>query len=604
MFKVSNRFPLSFGNDNRILILQNRKHLSYLGRKSMKYLVMFILILTILMSCNTKEQSNKELKILATNYINAVMENSPEFATYLGNHEYDHRINDYSIEGVKTELDLYRAYLDSLSMINVDNLNQNNFIDYKIMKFNLKSSIFSLDTLRSYEWNPQVYNTGGAIYGLVAREFAPLKERLLNVKERIKAIPAVLEHAKINLINPTKIHTETAIGQNEGIISLIKNDLQSFIDQVPELKDEFAPVQNEAIEALQKYGTWLEKELLPKATRDFRIGNEKFEKKLYYSLNSGLTKEEILARAEKALVETQEEIYNTALPLFKEYFPRRANKDRKKVIKSVLDKLAEDHPTNDNIVQLAEEYLDQCTEFVRKNNLVTVPTEPIKIMVMPEYQRGVAIAYCDAPGALEENGETFYTISPTPKKWTARQSLSFYKEYNNYMLQNLTIHEATPGHYLQLAHANKFNGETILRSIFYSGTFVEGWATYAEQLMAEKGFGGESVKMQQLKMKLRLIINSIIDQKIHTAGMTEQEALDLMMNEGFQEEGEAAGKWRRACMTSTQLSTYFVGNTEINDIRNAYEQKHGKNYDMKALHDQMLSYSSIAPKYVKELMGL
>ena len=223
---------------------------------------------------------------------------------------------------------------------------------------------------------------------------------------------------------------------------------------------------------------------------------------------------------------------------------------------------------------------------------------------MPEYQRGVAIAYCDAPGALEENGETFYAISPTPKDWTAKKSLSFYMEYNNYMLQNLTIHEATPGHYLQLSHANKFRGSTLLRSIFYSGTFVEGWATYAEQLMVEKGFGGDKVKMQQLKMKLRLIINSIIDQKIHTAGMTEQEAIDIMMNEGFQEEGEAVGKWRRDCMSSTQLSTYYVGNMEINDLRRAYEAKHGRDIDIKSMHDQILSFGSPPPKYIKQLLEL
>lgn len=277
------------------------------------------------------------------------------------------------------------------------------------------------------------------------------------------------------------------------------------------------------IEALRQYGEWLEKELLPKATRDFRIGTEKFEKKLYYSLNSNLSTQEILSRAEKSLVETQDELYNTALPLFKKSYTRKSTENKKQVIKSVLDKLADDHPTNENIVQLAEEYLNQCTDFVEKNNLVTVPTEPIKIIVMPEYQRGVAVAYCDAPGALEENGETFYAISPTPKDWTAKRSLSFFREYNNYMLQNLTIHEATPGHYLQLSHANNFKGSTLLRSVFFSGTFVEGWATYAEQLMVEKGYGGDAVKMQQLKMKLRLIINSIIDQKIHTAGMTEQE---------------------------------------------------------------------------------
>jgi len=570
----------------------------------MKYLLLFALILTLLTACSNQEQSNKDFINLSENYINALMDSSPEFATYLGNHNYDDKLNDYSSEGYQKELEMYKSFLASLQKINTEDLNQNNLIDYKIMESNLKSSIFSIDTLRRHEWNPQVYNVGGAIYGLIARDFAPLKDRLLNVKERLKGIPAVLEHAKLNLKNPTKIHTETAIGQNEGIISLIRNDLQNFIDQVPELKEEFTPVQEEAIDALKKYGKWLESELLPNANRDFRIGAEKFEKKLYYSLSSGLTKEEILERANKALLETQEEIYNTALPLYKKYFPRRSTENKKNVIKSVLDKLAEDHPTNENIVQLAEEYLEQCTNFVRENNLMTVPTEPIKITVMPEFQRGVAIAYCDPPGALEENGETYYTISPTPKTWNAKQSLSFYREYNNYMLKNLTIHEATPGHYLQLAHANKYKGSTLLRAIFYSGTFVEGWATYAEQLMAERGFGGDEVKMQQLKMKLRLIINSIIDQKIHTAGMTEQEAMDLMMNEGFQEEGEAAGKWRRACMTSTQLSTYFVGNTEINDIRTSYEQKHGKDINMKEFHDQMLSYSSIAPKYVKELMDL
>jgi uncharacterized protein (DUF885 family) len=235
---------------------------------------------------------------------------------------------------------------------------------------------------------------------------------------------------------------------------------------------------------------------------------------------------------------------------------------------------------------------------------MTVPEEPVKIIVMPEFRRGVAVAYCDSPGPLEKQGETFYAISPTPQDWVKARVKSFFREYNNYMLQNLTVHEAMPGHYLQIAHSNKFKAPTMVRAIFGSGTFVEGWATYAEQLMVEKGFGGPEVKMQQLKMKLRLVINAIIDQKIHTAGMTEKEAMELMMNEGFQEEGEAAGKWRRACLTSTQLSTYYVGNSEVNDIRNAYEAKMGAAIDMKTMHDKMLSFGSPAPKYVKELMGI
>jgi uncharacterized protein (DUF885 family) len=168
----------------------------------------------------------------------------------------------------------------------------------------------------------------------------------------------------------------------------------------------------------------------------------------------------------------------------------------------------------------------------------------------------------------------------------------------------VTVHEAMPGHYLQLVHANKFNAPTRLRAIFQSNTFAEGWAVYAEQLMAERGFGGPEVRMQQLKLRLRTIINAILYQKIHTGGMTEKEALSLMMNEGFQEEGEASGKWRRAQLTSAQLSNYYVGSLEVIDIRRSYEAKMGDTTNFRQLHDTMLSFGSPAPKYVKELMGL
>ena len=172
------------------------------------------------------------------------------------------------------------------------------------------------------------------------------------------------------------------------------------------------------------------------------------------------------------------------------------------------------------------------------------------------------------------------------------------------MLRDLTVHEAMPGHYLQIMHSNKFTAPTKIRAIFSSGSFVEGWAVYAEQLMAENGYGGAEVEMQQLKMKLRVIINAIIDQKIHTMGMTEKQAVDFMMNEGFQEEGEAAGKWKRAQLSSTQLSTYYVGSVEVNDLRKAYEAKHKGKVDLMKMHDEMLSFGSPPAKYIKEMMNL
>jgi uncharacterized protein (DUF885 family) len=565
------------------------------------------LLCLLISSCAPRQTEDQKFEGLAKNYVEKLLQTKPEWATGLGDHRYDGKLSDYSLAGVEADRAFNKAYLDSLSKLDMNQLSPTNKIDLKIMKTNLESWLFQIDTLKEHEWNPLNYNIGGAIYGLLAREFAPLKDRLKSVEKRLKGIPLVLAAAKANLKNPPRIHTETAIRQNPGTISMIRDELKTYLDQVPELKDEFAPIQAEAVKALEEYGQWLEKDLLPNANGDFRLGDEKYRRKLYYSLESDLTKEDILKTAETDLQETQAALYETALPLFKKFFPRITDAtklgDKKGVIKAVLNQLADTRPTNETIVDLAKQDLQTTTDFVRSNNLMTVPEEPVKVIVMPEYQRGVAVAYCDAPGPLEKNGETFFSISPTPADWTKQRVESFFREYNNYMLQNLTIHEAMPGHYLQLAHANTFKAPTMVRAIFGSGTFVEGWATYAEQLMVEKGYGGPELKMQQLKMRLRLIINSIIDQKIHTAGMTEKEAMDLMMNEGFQEDGEAAGKWRRACLTSTQLSTYYVGNTELNRLRKAYEAKHGTS-DMKAMHDAILSVGSPAPRYVKEALGL
>ncbi|MEK9135867.1 MAG: DUF885 domain-containing protein, partial [Bacteroidota bacterium] len=510
--------------------------------------VQCIVLCAVLVSCIPRQTEDQKFESLAKNYIENLLQMKPEWATSLGDHRYDNRLSDYSATGINADRQLNQTYLASLAAIDVNQLSATNKIDYKILKTNLESWLFQIDTLRDYEWNPLNYNVGGAIYGLLAREFAPVKDRLLSVKERLKGVPMVLAAAKANLKNPPKIHTETAIRQNPGTISMIRDELKTYLDQVPELKEEFAPIQAEAVRALEEYGQWLEKDLLPNANGDFRIGDEKYRRKLFYSLESDLTKEDILKSGEEDLKKTQATMYETALPLHKKLFPKVTDakklEDKQGVIKAVLNKLADTHPTNATIVDLAKQYLQSTTDFVRSNNLMTVPDEPVKIIVMPEFQRGVAVAYCDAPGPLEKNGETFYSISPTPADWTRERVESFFREYNNYMLEDLTIHEAMPGHYLQLAHANKFKAPTMVRAIFGSGTFIEGWATYAEQVMVERGYGGPEVKMQQLKMRLRLIINSIIDQKIHTAGMTEKEAMDMMMTEGFQEEGEAAGKWR------------------------------------------------------------
>jgi uncharacterized protein (DUF885 family) len=547
--------------------------------------LIFVLTNAMAMANNTKETADAQFETLAKKFIAEMLERNPEWATQLGEHRYDNRLGDYSAAGVQKTRAFAESYLKQLNTIPFDKLGKTNNIDARIMRENLEYTLFQIDTLREYEWNPLAYNIGSAIDYLVSREFAPLQERLTNLKGRLEAVPAVVVAAKANLKNPPRVYTETAIGQNAGIIGLIRDDLEQFVNQAPEMKAALAPARAKAVAALEDYGKWLKEDLLPRSNGDFRLGEAKYRQKLKFALSSDLSKEELLKRAEADLKATQNTMFEVATPLFKKYYPNETDaaklSDKKFVIKAVLNKLAESRPNNETIVAQAEKDLQETTEFVRKNNLVTVPTEPVKVIVMPEYQRGVAVAYCDSSGPFEKKAETFYAISPTPKDWSPQRVESFFREYNDYMLENLTVHEAMPGHYLQLMHANKFKAPTPIRAIYTSGSFVEGWAVYSEQLMAEKGYGGAEVRMQQLKMKLRVIINAIIDQKIHTAGMTEKEAVDFMMNEGFQEEGEAVGKWKRAQLSSTQLSTYYVGSVEVNDLRRAYEAKNKGKVNLK-----------------------
>ena len=558
-------------------------------------------------SCSGPPAQDDQFVALAESYIEEFLERYPEYATSLGDHRYDGRLGDYTAAGVASDLEWNKGYLEKLAAIDTSLLGSANAVDYEILRNYVEFSVWSSEVLREHEWNPMRYGVGDALYSLLAREFAPLEDRLASLNERLQGIPAVLAAARENLADPPKIHTETAIRQNDGVIALISDNLNEFLALAPSMEPKLAAVREEALTALEEHGRWMREELLPRSTRSFRIGEEKFRSKLAYTLHSDLSMEEILERAERRLAELQDELYNTALPLYKEHDPGAGEDtiaDRPAVIRAVLDMLADSHPTDSSIVEDARQDLAEVTEFTRENKIVSVPDEPLQIIVMPEFRRGVSTAYCDSPGPLEENGETFYAISPTPQDWTPERKLSFYREYNDYMLQDLTVHEATPGHYLQLAHSNRMQAPTMIRSIFSSGTFIEGWAVYSEQVMVERGFGGARFKMQQLKMLTRAVINAILDQKIHAGSMTEQEALDMMMGEGFQEDGEAAGKWIRAQLTSAQLSTYFVGVTEHNDMREAWIEQNGPIEDWQAYHDRVLSFGSPPVRFVRGLLEL
>jgi uncharacterized protein (DUF885 family) len=575
----------------------------------MKIIPTFVIVLSLSIFNASANTQDEEFQKIAHDYIEQELQDNPEEATELGDHRFDGQLTDYSPEARAKELTAQKEFRGKLSAIDGSRLTGANNVDFRILKENIDYKIFQAEELKEPVWNPLVYmqSLANSFYLLVARDFAPPEKRIPNLRQRMEAIPRVIDQAKANLQHPPRVHTETAIEQTQGAISLVRQGLAPLLDRAPQMKKELAPLQEKTAAALEDYKKWLQNDLLPRSDGDFRIGADKFRKKLRFALASDLSMEEIMKRAQTDLQQTQTAIYATALPLYEKYFPKTDKAtlaDKKKVTTAVLDKLAEKHPDDNTIVGYAQKIVGEATDFVKSHNLVTVPDTPLDVIAMPEFKRGVAIAYCDSPGPLEKSGKTFYAVAPTPKDWSKERKESFFREYNNYAIRDLTVHEAMPGHYLQLAHANDFRAPTLVRAIFRSGTFIEGWAVYCEQMMAEESYGGSEVKMQQLKMRLRVICNAILDQSIHAGNMSEQEAMDLMMKEGYQQEGEAVAKWKRARLTSAQLSTYFVGITEMLELRDLAKKKAGPSFDQKKYNNQVISYGSPPAKYVRELMGL
>jgi uncharacterized protein (DUF885 family) len=538
---------------------------------------------------------------LAREYLDDRAERHPDVATGLGDHRFDARLADPSPVALEAERRSLGAWDTRLAALDRDALSAEHQVDAAMMANGVARRVFELDELREHTWNPLLANPGQAIYQLLARDFAPLPDRLAAVAGRLAQIPAVLAEARRQLGRMPRVHLETAVGQFDGTIGLISKDIDAALEAAPQCAGQLAQVRPAALEALAGHRDWVSAQLASDGGfADPRIGPERFARKLSLTLNATADADAILARAHADLDLVTEQIAELAA--------RIAGTTGPDVVRRVLDQLARDVPDDRSILEFCRAALAAQTAFVTDRRLVTVYDDPIELIPMPEIDRGVAVAYCDSPGPLEQAPlPTFIAVSPTPADWTAERIASFYREYNRHMVHNLMVHEAMPGHYLQLQHSRRFAGsDTAIRAALRSGAFVEGWAVYAEQIMAELEYPGDgdprAVRMQQLKMQLRMIINAILDARIHAHGMTEAEAMALMTGRGYQEEGEAAGKWRRAQLTSAQLSTYYVGYCEVSDLAADLRTADPGLTDQE-LHDRMLAHGSPPARLLRTLVA-
>ncbi|WP_298865897.1 DUF885 domain-containing protein [uncultured Gimesia sp.] len=556
---------------------------------------------------------NTEFEKLGMQYIEQSTAFSPVRATGLGDHRFDDQLDEISGEARAKRILWTDSLIERLERIDPRKLSRENQVDYALLRHSIQAQLWKLKELQKWAWNPLIYTglAGDAIHGLMSRDFAPQRVRLKNVAERLEQFPRFHEQVRNNLVinRVPAVHAKTAVAQNRGVLKILDHTVRPLIDDLPKAERERLVHAIEVAEkAIGKHQEWLESELLPHAKGDFRLGIELYEKKLNFTLHTPLTRREIRDLAEQRVRSLHEEMYDIAKGVYLKQYPltdfpeRPSDAYRRAIIRFGLEQAYAETPKADEIVATAKRSVAMATDFIRKQDLITLMPDRLEIIIMPEFQRGVSLAYCDTPGPLETGQKTFYAVSPIPEKWTQKQINSHLREYNTRSLDVLTIHEAMPGHFLQLAHANRFAGK--LRHMFQSGVFVEGWAVYSEWMMCQEGFRDHDplLKLITLKWYLRDATNAILDHAVHVDGISRSDAMRLLVEDAFQEEREAAGKWTRAQLTSAQLSTYFVGYLEHVAMRREAEQLWGDEFNLKTYHDKVLSYGSPPTQFVRVLL--
>ncbi|HZO23981.1 MAG TPA: DUF885 domain-containing protein [Steroidobacteraceae bacterium] len=550
---------------------------------------------------------------LTARYLREMLALTPVSATVLGEHRYDAMLDDVSAAGFTRRAQLARELLAELQPLDLSKLSRAHQVDARLLRNELEYQIWSVEQLAEWRWNPLIYTdlAGNSVYLLMARDFAPLQQRLHSVGARLSELPHFLEQVRTSLdpARVPRIHAETAIKQNSGILALID---QLVIPQLATLAEPEQAVLKGAIAtartAVAQQQIWLERKLLPAAQGNFRLGAALYDSKLAFALDSPLSRQEIRTRAEAELTRTRDEMYSIARTALAGQpnappLPVTPGPDEQQAaIVAALELAYAQQPQRDQVFDAVQTALGEARRFVVSSGLVTLYDDPLEVIPMPEFQRGVALAFCDAPGPLDRDQKTFFAVSPIPADWTVGQVNSYLREYNTRSIYELTIHEAMPGHYVQLSHANRYDSQ--LRAVLGSGTFIEGWAVYAERMMVEQGFHGSDPLMHliQLKWYLRSVANAILDQAVHVDGISREQAMTLMTHDTFQEEREAAAKWVRVELTAAQLPTYFVGVQEHLALREEARRVWGKGFTLRRYHDSVLAYGSPPVRYVRELM--
>jgi len=556
------------------------------------------------------QTADERLEIFFKAHLDESFQMRPLDATILGDHRFDHLLDDISQAARDRWLSQQKKSLETLNTtIPVSELSANGKVDFEILREELLRNIWLAENMKPFEEDPRTYGSyiNDSVYSLLTQSTLPKEKNIENAIARMKQIPRIIETAKTTIHNPPRPVLDTAILQNRGAISFYEKGLFDLVGETSQ-RETLKQAATVVVDELKAYQKFLETDAIPEAKGNWRLGKEKFSRKLEMVLDVGLNADQVLAEANAEFERVQRDMYVVARQLWSRYFPAKPlppddAAGHRETIGLVITAVSKEHGQPEALILDARATVTSIKSFIRDQDILRLP-EPDRCQVieMPEFRRGNSLAYLESALPLDPNGSSFYAVSPPPSIWGESEVRSFLEEYNRHMLQILTIHEAYPGHYVQLEYSNRV--PSMIRRVLQSGVFVEGWAVYTEQMMLDQGYGnGElALRLNQLKFYLRAVANTILDHKMHCTDMTDEQALRFLVDEAYQSAGEAKLKIVRAKQSSVQLSTYFTGRMAHYRLRQEIQREQGEKFDLGRFHEAVLDHGSVPVKFLPQLV--
>jgi uncharacterized protein (DUF885 family) len=579
---------------------------------------------------NSSSEAGAKFATLSEEFIHETLALSPSNASQAGYHQHvdpktgktvalDALLDDVSTAGMAEQRRAYVQWRERFhSETPLASLGAEDAADWQLIDDQIALNLLELDRIQNYKHNPTFYVEllGGAFFQPLTDDYAAKDVRIADILSRVAATPRFLEQARDQLVDSDPIFIKVAIDENDGNIDLIENTIAAAIPAGSKLKAQFDQVAPPAVEALKSFSSWLQEDLAKRKTdRTWRLGKDLYAEKFRLVMETPVTPDQVLADAEAELKKTRAEMLQIALPLHKQYYPDHEDhaslspqERENKVIGEVLSKISDDHAQRDDLMQTIKDDLAGIRQFIVDKKIVSLKSrDNLKVIPTPPFMRGIySVAGFHSAPPLDPNAEAQYWVTPIDPKTPADKAESKLREYNNWVLKWLTIHEALPGHYVQAEHANEIQPLTrrLARGIFGNGAYVEGWAEYIAQVMMQQGFANSDprYRISYLKVWLRAVGNTVLDVRMQTMGMTDDQAMSFMMNDAFQTRAEAEGKLQRAKLSSTQLPTYYVGTSEWWKLRHAYESAKGKDFTLAEFHDRALDQGALPVPWLQNIL--